>query len=78
MSVQVHLCVAFSSYNNSSIAVSVGAYVLWMVVLPKLGGYAIRQVVEHLSDGAQNLKVVRVPLNEVEEWDTRHAVAEAS
>lgn len=41
-------------------------------MLPKLKGYVIRQVVEHHSDGAQNLKAIKVPEDEVAEWDATH------
>lgn len=54
------------------IAVSALAYLFWIQVLPKLGGYELRQVVEHLSDGAQNLKTIKVPKDEVDEWDKTH------
>jgi hypothetical protein len=43
--------------------------VLWIFVLPRFGGYAIRQVVDKLDDGAQTLRVVKIPNAELEEWD---------
>ncbi|KAG6844225.1 hypothetical protein H0H87_008673 [Tephrocybe sp. NHM501043] len=48
------------------------AYVLWMQILPKLGGYAIRQLVEKLDDGAATNKLVKVPNAKLEEWDATH------
>jgi len=48
------------------------AYVVWIQVLPKVKGYAIRQVTEKLSDGAQANRLVRVPNSEVAEWDGTH------
>ncbi|KAG5720621.1 hypothetical protein E4T56_gene4549 [Termitomyces sp. T112] len=48
------------------------AYLLRIHVLPKLGGYAIRQSVEKLDDGAIINKLVKVPNAEVENWDATH------
>ncbi|KAG5354131.1 hypothetical protein C0989_007492 [Termitomyces sp. Mn162] len=48
------------------------AYLLRINVLPKLGGYAIRQSVEKLDDGAIINKLVKVPNAEVENWDATH------
>ena len=48
------------------------AYVLWIQVLPRVKGYAIRQVTEKLSDGAQANRLVRVPNSELAEWDATH------
>lgn len=54
------------------LAVSALAYVVWIVVLPKYGGYSVRQVTQILSDGAQTLQVVKIPNSEVAEWDATH------
>jgi hypothetical protein len=59
--------------TNFSLLIAVGVYLVWLYVLPKLGGYQIRQVVDTLSDGAQTLRVVKVPNQEVEEWDRSHS-----
>ncbi|KAJ4490247.1 high affinity methionine permease [Lentinula aciculospora] len=47
-------------------------YWVWFSYLPKRGQYRIRQVVDKLSDGAQALRTVRVPLHALAEWDATH------
>ncbi|KAJ3539462.1 hypothetical protein NM208_g5486 [Fusarium decemcellulare] len=48
-------------------------YVIWVYVLPKWRGYAIRpEVVEVDENGANTHRLVRVPLTEVEKWDAEH------
>jgi len=47
-------------------------YVVWFLVMPKLKGYAVRQEVEMLSDGAQISIFVKVPNNELAQWDASH------
>ncbi|KAK7685241.1 hypothetical protein QCA50_011604 [Cerrena zonata] len=54
------------------LAISALAYFVWIVILPGYGKYAVRQVVDHQDDGAQSLRVVKVPLAELEAWDTAH------
>ncbi|KAK7047354.1 hypothetical protein VNI00_006585 [Paramarasmius palmivorus] len=54
------------------LALSGLAYLLWIVVLPRLGGYHVRQVVDVLDDGAQALRVVKVPNAEIAHWDATH------
>ncbi|KAG6918648.1 hypothetical protein DXG01_012767 [Tephrocybe rancida] len=48
------------------------AYLLWIHILPKLGGYAIRQLVEQLDDGAVTNRLIKVPNAELAEWDATH------
>ncbi|KAF5680028.1 high affinity methionine permease [Fusarium heterosporum] len=53
-------------------------YVLWIYVIPKWRGYAIRpEVVEVDDNGANSHRLVRVPLVEVEKWDSEHDEAGA-
>ncbi|KAJ3772734.1 high affinity methionine permease [Lentinula raphanica] len=47
-------------------------YWIWFTYLPRRGQYRIRQVVEKLSDGAQALRTVKVPLHALAEWDATH------
>ncbi|TFK40147.1 high affinity methionine permease [Crucibulum laeve] len=54
------------------LALSGLAYVLWILILPNIKGYAIRQLLEKLPDGAQATRLVRVPNGELEEWDATH------
>ncbi|KAJ3782914.1 high affinity methionine permease [Lentinula aff. detonsa] len=49
-------------------------YWIWFSYLPRRGQYRIRQVVDKLSDGAQALRTVRVPLHALAEWDATHDV----
>lgn len=55
-----------------SLALSGLAYVVLVQVLPKINGYAIRQGIEKLSDGAQATILVKVPNSELAEWDANH------
>ncbi|TXT11197.1 hypothetical protein VHUM_01948 [Vanrija humicola] len=47
-------------------------YLLWTKILPRLGGYKIRQTVIQLSDGAISSYIIKVPNADVEEWDRKH------
>ncbi|KAH7319717.1 amino acid permease-domain-containing protein [Stachybotrys elegans] len=48
-------------------------YVVWMYVLPKYGGYKIRtEVTDVDNNGANTHRLVRVPLEQVPEWDSVH------
>ncbi|KAF4969013.1 hypothetical protein FSARC_3667 [Fusarium sarcochroum] len=48
-------------------------YVLWIYVIPKWRGYAIRlEVLEVDTNGANTHRLVRVPLVEIEKWDADH------
>lgn len=47
-------------------------YVVWTILLPRLGGYQIRQTVLVLEDGSVSHKLVNVPNGEVDAWDAKH------
>ncbi|KAH7033704.1 amino acid permease-domain-containing protein [Microdochium trichocladiopsis] len=48
-------------------------YYVWMKVLPRLGNYSIRsEVVEVDDNGANTHRILRVPNDEVAEWDATH------
>nr|XP_019008023.1 uncharacterized protein I206_07191 [Kwoniella pini CBS 10737]OCF46804.1 hypothetical protein I206_07191 [Kwoniella pini CBS 10737] len=47
-------------------------YVIWIYVLPKLGGYQIRQTVLEFDRGAVSHKLVKVKNEDVVEWDSTH------
>lgn len=48
-------------------------YYLWMHLLPRWGKYAIRSQVLRVDDnGANTHKLVRVPQDQVAEWDATH------
>ncbi|KIW12680.1 hypothetical protein PV08_09958 [Exophiala spinifera] len=47
-------------------------YWLWIIAIPKWHGYRIRQQVDTLDSGANAHKLVKVPLDQVKEWDETH------
>ena len=47
-------------------------YVLWIYILPKFRGYRIRQQAFTLDKGAVSHELVRVPVNNLAEWDATH------
>ena len=51
-------------------------YFFWQFILPKYGKYAHRVQVYTLENGAKGNRVVKIPLDEVEEWDTKHGSVE--
>lgn len=61
---------AFSQYQYHSLVISGLGYLLYIHILPALGGYAIRQLVQRLDDGAITNKLVRVPNAELAKWDS--------
>lgn len=54
------------------LAVSGIVYVFVIILLPKWGGYTIRQQLEKLDDGAQANRLVKVPNDKLAEWDATH------
>lgn len=57
---------------NNSIALSGIYYVFWVKLLPKWGNYTIRQTIVALEDGSVTNKLVKVPNDELSEWDAEH------
>ena len=55
-----------------SIATSGLVYFVWLILLPKLRGYEIRQVHEVLPDGAQANRLVKVNKADLAQWDATH------
>ncbi|KAJ4299632.1 hypothetical protein N0V90_004878 [Kalmusia sp. IMI 367209] len=47
-------------------------YVAWIYIIPRLKGYRICQEVIVLDDGAQTHNLIKVPLNELAEWEATH------
>ncbi|KAI0879426.1 high-affinity methionine permease [Hypoxylon argillaceum] len=48
-------------------------YVIWMYALPKYKGYRLRSEILHVdSQGATTHQLVKVPLAELEKWDSEH------
>lgn len=47
-------------------------YWAWVSVLPRLGGYRLRQEVLELDSGAQSHSIVKVPLADLNDWDSTH------
>ena len=50
-------------------------YYSGIYLLPKWGGYRIKQEVVVLGDGSSTNSLVRVPLSELERWDQDHDAA---
>lgn len=69
-----------SSLSNSnandndldSIAACGVYYYLWIKVLPRIGGYELRQTIINVGGDATAHKLVKVPKSQVEEWDQEH------
>jgi amino acid transporter len=47
-------------------------YFIWRYTLPKLGNYVHREVIYRLENGELGNTVVKVKLDELEEWDKEH------
>jgi hypothetical protein len=47
-------------------------YVAWIYVLPRLGKYRIRQEVLVLDSGAQSHRLIKVSLDQLEEFEATH------
>lgn len=47
-------------------------YVVWIVILPKRGGYEYRQTVLDVPGGGVAHALVKVPNDELEQWDAVH------
>lgn len=47
-------------------------YYLWIDAVPRLLGYRIRQEVLELDDGAQSHTLIKVPVNELAQWEETH------
>ncbi|KAK3652094.1 hypothetical protein LTR56_005225 [Elasticomyces elasticus] len=52
-------------------------YALWIKVLPIWGKYRMRYELVQLGNGAETHRLVKVPLGQLESWDTRHDVTGA-
>ncbi|KAK5994102.1 High-affinity methionine permease [Cladobotryum mycophilum] len=65
----------YATYVVASIGILLGCGVyhwLWIIALPSLRGYKIRQEVFALEDGSSSHRLIRVPIAELEEWDRTH------
>ncbi|KAF6754530.1 high affinity methionine permease [Ephemerocybe angulata] len=54
------------------LAVSGIFYWVYIIFLPKRGGYTLRQLLERLPDGAQANRLVKVPNDQLADWDATH------
>lgn len=59
----------------SSIILCAFYYWVWVWLLPRLGHYSVRQQVITLDDGSVLQKLVKVPTDQVHEWDAEHDVS---
>jgi hypothetical protein len=49
-------------------------YYVWVKWIPKLRKYELRQTVLELEDGAVTHKLVKVPYDDLAQWDAEHDV----
>lgn len=54
------------------IILCVAYYFTWIYGIPYLRGYRIRQSALQLQDGANTHTLIKVPLDQLEEWDKTH------
>ena len=47
-------------------------YFVWIQVLPRAMGYRVRQEVVQLDGGVQTHNLVKVPVDQLNEWDAMH------
>ncbi|KAF4466608.1 high-affinity methionine permease [Fusarium albosuccineum] len=69
----------YATYAATGVGVLIlcGAYHwLWTEGIPKARGYRLRQEVVTFEDGAQSQTLVKVPLGELEAWNSTHDHAE--
>ncbi|OAL23763.1 hypothetical protein AYO20_10909 [Fonsecaea nubica] len=71
-----------SFWYATSVVVGIGIvglcgvyYWVWIIALPKWRGYRIRQETEQLEGGANMHQLVKVPVDQLEEWDETHDAA---
>ncbi|KKY19943.1 putative high affinity methionine permease [Phaeomoniella chlamydospora] len=57
------------------IVICVIYYYVWVHALPKFKGYRLRQELLVLDNGASSHRLVKVPVNELAEWDKTHDLA---
>ncbi|KAM7197559.1 high affinity methionine permease [Rhypophila sp. PSN 637] len=65
----------YATYAVTGIGIIVGCgiyYILWVYIIPRLKGYRLRQQVLFFEDGAQSHQLLKVPVQELAEWDSRH------
>lgn len=44
-------------------------YYVYIKLLPRLGGYAFRQIILQMEDGATAHKLVKIPNEQLKAWD---------
>ncbi|KAB5517455.1 amino acid permease-domain-containing protein [Coniochaeta sp. 2T2.1] len=65
----------YATYVATGIALIIACglyYTVWKYVLPRFGGYRLRQEVLVLDNGAQSHQILKVPIEEVAQWDATH------
>ena len=58
--------------NYYSLGVCVVYYYIYVVLLPKWGGYQLRQDILQSKDGEVAHRLVKVPDEQVAAWDAEH------
>jgi hypothetical protein len=67
----------YATYVVVSIGILIACglyYLVWIIFLPRWQGYAIRQELILLDGGAQTHSLIKVPLDDVADWDHTHDV----
>lgn len=67
----------YGTYVVTGIAIVLACgvyYLIWVKILPRWGGYSLRQEVLQFDGGAQTHHLVKVPREQVAQWDLRHDV----
>lgn len=65
----------YATYVVTGVGIIIGCaayYFLWIWAFPRIGGYRVRQEVVFLDHGAQSHKLVKVPVQELAQWDETH------
>lgn len=47
-------------------------YLGWIYIIPRVRGYRIRQGIITLDNGAKTHNLIKVPVSELDSWDTTH------
>ncbi|KAJ9161570.1 High-affinity methionine permease [Coniochaeta hoffmannii] len=67
----------YATYVATGVALIVACglyYAVWKYVLPRHGGYRLRQEVLALDNGAQSHRIIKVPIEDLARWDATHDV----
>lgn len=60
------------TFLTTSVALCGIYYWLWIIAIPKWRGYQVRQEIDQLDDSANTHRLVKVPIDQLPEWDRTH------